>query len=242
MPASFDRTPRTGRVGTLLAGGAGAAVSISTSHGRIAVRTTAGGGTPLVLLHGASSSMAEFAPLLASRLGRDRALVALDLPGHGGSGAARDPGHSYTLDGYADAVVEVLEHLGIEEVGVLGRSLGARVGLRMAEAYPGLAGLAVLGDDAGARHLGRDPPPAAGAPAASPRIVSRADERCRRVAGADRPPAAAELAAAGLAVGGDRPFVELPAEPDRLRAELRAFLHRVDLVAPGLALGLCLAG
>lgn len=206
--------------------------SIRTSHGRIAFSTTAGAGTPLVLLHGRARCKAEFRRLMTSSVGEERTMIAIDLPGHGGSGAASDPDHTYTIEGYADAVIEVLEHLGIERAGVLGRSVGGHVGLQIACAFPGFAGLFVDPDDGRSYHsqLGAEATQTCDLPgerrasrrdhrrrtrlaedneALGPalRLVSQSDDRYRRLPHIDSAPTTADLAAVRHAVGADRPFM-----------------------------------
>lgn len=118
---------------------------VDTSHAKIAVRQTHGSGLSVLLLHGNSSSKAAFQEQMAGRIGAENHLIAIDLPGHGESGDAYDATRSYTMAGYADAAVEVLEHLGIDHAAVVGWSLGGHVGLEMATSFPGLVGLMITG-------------------------------------------------------------------------------------------------
>jgi pimeloyl-ACP methyl ester carboxylesterase len=87
-----------------------------------------GAGAPVALLHGlggAASNWVELASLLARR----HRVVAVDLPGHGGSGAlAAAP----TLDAFADRVGLLLEHEGLLPAAVVGHSAGGLIGLRLA--------------------------------------------------------------------------------------------------------------
>jgi pimeloyl-ACP methyl ester carboxylesterase len=90
----------------------------------------------VVLLHGL---------LMDARLNRGLAraltrgghrVVLLDLLGHG---ASDKPVHAaeYRLDVYAEQVVALLDHLGVERVVVGGLSLGANVALHVAARHPG---------------------------------------------------------------------------------------------------------
>ncbi|MDQ0473299.1 alpha/beta fold hydrolase [Labrys wisconsinensis] len=119
--------------------------TLETSHGRIAVRETEGGGTPILLIHGNSSSGAIFANQMAGPLGRRHRILAPDLPGHGASGDALDPVRSYSMPGYADAMTEVLKLSGIDRAIVFGWSLGGHIGLEMISRYPGLLALMITG-------------------------------------------------------------------------------------------------
>lgn len=105
----------------------------ATSHGAggpalAAVRTGsahAGGPPPLTMVHGFTQSARCWGPL-AEDLGRDRAVVAVDLPGHGGSSAV-----TADLWQAADLVA------GAGGPGdYLGYSLGGRVCLHLALAHP----------------------------------------------------------------------------------------------------------
>lgn len=118
---------------------------LETSHGAVAVHDTGSDGLPVLLVHGNSSSGAIFRNQMEGPLGRRFRLVAADLPGHGDSENARDPERTYRMEGYAEAMTEVLKLLGIERAGVFGWSLGGHVGLEMISRHPGLAGLMITG-------------------------------------------------------------------------------------------------
>ncbi|RVB41883.1 alpha/beta hydrolase, partial [Mesorhizobium sp. M7A.F.Ca.CA.001.16.1.1] len=119
--------------------------TLETSHGKIAVRETSGQGTAVMLIHGNSSSSAVFRNQLDGPLGERYHLIAPDLPGHGASGDAIDPERSYNMEGYADAMTEVLGLLGIDKAIVFGWSLGGHIGLEMIDRFPGLLGLMITG-------------------------------------------------------------------------------------------------
>jgi pimeloyl-ACP methyl ester carboxylesterase len=114
---------------------------LSTSHARIAVRETFGERLPLLLIHGPSLSKAVFNRQLESRLGRQYRMIAIDLPGHGDSSNAFDPARTYSIAGYADLALEVLEKLDIDQAAVLGCSLGGHVAFEMISSFPGIAGV-----------------------------------------------------------------------------------------------------
>ncbi len=92
------------------------------------------GGTPLVLVHGLggwAGNWRAVAPALAAGY---RVLVP-ELPGHGGSEPLRG---ARTLDPFADAVLDVLEHEEALPAAWLGHSLGALVGVHAALRRPGM--------------------------------------------------------------------------------------------------------
>ncbi len=119
--------------------------TIDTSHGKIAVRQSSGTGTPVLLIHGNSSSGAVFRNQLDGPIGDRYRLIAPDLPGHGDSADATDPDRTYNMVGYADAMTEVLQVLGVEKAVVFGWSLGGHIGLEMIDRFPGLLGLMITG-------------------------------------------------------------------------------------------------
>ncbi|KAI8623043.1 AHL acylase [Xylariaceae sp. FL1651] len=119
---------------------------IETSYGRLAIRS-AGSGTlpPVLCIHGNSSSGEIFRPVFQSNIPLTRRVIALDLPGHGESENAKDPARTYTMPAYAKAAVEVLQKLDINEVVVLGWSLGGHIGVEMLPLFPGTKGLIMVG-------------------------------------------------------------------------------------------------
>lgn len=119
--------------------------TIRTAQARIAVRETSGGGLPVVMIHGNSSCKEVFANQLEGRLGEMFRLIAIDLPGHGASGNAREPMTAYTMPGYAQTVVEVLQEMGISRAAVFGWSLGGHVAIEMMPRYPGLVSIMISG-------------------------------------------------------------------------------------------------
>ena len=147
-PAVLKLAPRAPLAIVRPRGPAGAPWSdtlIETSHAVVAVRQTLGQKLPVLLLHGNSSSKDVFRHQMESRIGAQYRLIAMDFPGHGASGAAREPLRSYNFRGYADVALEVLEKLGIDHAVVLGWSLGGHVGLEMMTSFPGMIGLMVTG-------------------------------------------------------------------------------------------------
>ena len=118
----------------------------------VRLRWFAGGeGPPLVLVHGlggAASNWVELAPELA----RANRVIAVDLPGHGGS--APLPALP-NLEPFADRLALVLEREGAHPAVVVGHSLGCVVGLRLAMRRPDLSRGLVLISAAGIGSTGR---------------------------------------------------------------------------------------
>jgi pimeloyl-ACP methyl ester carboxylesterase len=119
--------------------------TVVTSHGSLAVEESGQGGVPVLLIHGNSSCRGVFRHQLRGLLAENHRLIAFDLPGHGQSSNAPDPVRSYTLPGLADAAVELLEKLGLNEAIVFGWSLGGHIGIEMIPRFAGMRGLMITG-------------------------------------------------------------------------------------------------
>lgn len=119
--------------------------TIHTSRADIAVRTSAGTGLPLILLHGNSSCKEVFARQIEGSVGAAYNLVAIDLPGHGASSDAFDPAATYSISGYAETVLEVIAALGIKRAAIYGWSLGGHVAIDLIPRFAGLAGVMITG-------------------------------------------------------------------------------------------------
>ncbi|WP_377299358.1 alpha/beta fold hydrolase [Rhizobium sp. SGZ-381] len=103
---------------------------LETSHGRLAYSDTGGDGMPVVMVHANSLCKESFAPQIDALKDRYRVL-AIDLLGHGASSNAIEPRRSYSIPGYASAVEELLQGLGVLEFVGVGHSLGGHVVLEM---------------------------------------------------------------------------------------------------------------
>jgi pimeloyl-ACP methyl ester carboxylesterase len=88
----------------------------------------AGQGPPVIAIHGLGATKASFLPTVAA-LGPSFRVIALDLPGFGES---RKPlGAPYDARFFADAVLELLDALGLDRAHLIGNSLGGRVALEV---------------------------------------------------------------------------------------------------------------
>jgi 2-succinyl-6-hydroxy-2,4-cyclohexadiene-1-carboxylate synthase len=88
----------------------------------------------IVLLHGFTGSKDSWQTLRRA-LGRRRRVVAVDLPGHGGTAASADPSAD-SLAGTAALIVQTLDSIDIRRFSLLGYSLGGRIALGLALEHP----------------------------------------------------------------------------------------------------------
>jgi pimeloyl-ACP methyl ester carboxylesterase len=95
----------------------------------------------LVLIHGLMGTAATFLPLLAE-VADDRHVIALDLPGAGGS--ERDPNMGASLAKVTESVLKALDALELESPIFVGHSHGGSVALYLAASYPDRASGLVL--------------------------------------------------------------------------------------------------
>lgn len=105
--------------------------------------TRTGSGKPLLLVHGLGGS-AQSWQTIAPDLAKNRALVALTLPGHGGEPAESDSG---TFGGLVRSVETFLQQNALIGVDMAGSSMGARLVLELARR--GVAGNVVALDPGG---------------------------------------------------------------------------------------------
>ena len=103
----------------------------STRHGRIHY-LEAGTGSPLLLLHSNGCSAHEYIASMPG-LAAEHRCIAWDMPGHGDS--ERSPRHLRVID-YADAVIALMDALGIARAHVCGASIGGMVCIALGARAP----------------------------------------------------------------------------------------------------------
>lgn len=96
--------------------------------------------TPMVFVSGLAMSNRYLVPCLRE-LGRERYVLAPDLPGVGGSTGA---GHRMTMAELADWLKDYLDTIGVPRAVVAGHSLGVQVVVELAARHPGSVEAAVL--------------------------------------------------------------------------------------------------
>jgi len=92
-----------------------------------------GAGRPLVLLHGGLMTIDLNFGSMLEPLARNRQVVAVELQGHGHTADADRP---MTIEGQADDVVALLDHLDIADADLFGFSLGGLVACAVALRTP----------------------------------------------------------------------------------------------------------
>lgn len=109
-------------------------ISLATARGTLtALRSGNPDGPRLLALHGWLDNAASFVPLQPEL--KDFDLVALDLPGHGGS-AHRMPGYDYVFVDWIHDVLDVLDALGWKTANLLGHSMGGAIATMVAAGAP----------------------------------------------------------------------------------------------------------
>ena len=112
--------------------------------------TEAGAGPPLVLLHQSPLSGGMFLPSLKSLAVAGFRAIALDMPGYG---ASDPPPGRQSVEAHAEALVGILDALGLDRVHLLGHHTGASIAAAFAARHGErldrlvLNGLALLNED-----------------------------------------------------------------------------------------------
>jgi pimeloyl-ACP methyl ester carboxylesterase len=112
---------------------------VKTALGYIHYRT-AGTGEPVMLFHINQQSSALMLELMQALAPKFR-VVAMDYPSHGHSDPV--PGQPGFAD-YAACAIEVMDHLKITQVSVLGEAVGAGVSIHLANTWPDRVNKVVL--------------------------------------------------------------------------------------------------
>ena len=101
----------------------------------------AGSGPPLVIMHPSPSSSASMTASITA-FSDIFTCIALDTPGYGLSDDIVDD--PTELWGYADALIQILDALGIQQTCVYGAATGAQIGIQFARKYPGRTAFLML--------------------------------------------------------------------------------------------------
>ena len=101
---------------------------------------------PIVLLHGTSASLHTWDGW-AAELSKTRRVIRFDLPAFGLTGP--HPQNDYSIDGYVNFVIAVMDKLGVQRFALAGNSLGGQIAWATAVAAPTRVSALVLVDAGG---------------------------------------------------------------------------------------------
>ncbi len=104
-------------------------------HDRVEYTDYGGGDKWVVLIHGQLMPRRMHQPLARAIASEGFHVVTVDLLGHGRSDRPVDP-KEYSMTAFGEQVVALLDHLGAAQAVVGGTSLGANVGLEVADIAP----------------------------------------------------------------------------------------------------------
>ena len=93
-----------------------------------------GHGAPVLLVHGLGSSTRDW-EYQVPELARHYRVIALDVRGHGRSDKPRE---RYSIQGFAEDVAALIEHLQLAQVHLVGISMGGMIGFQLGVDRPEL--------------------------------------------------------------------------------------------------------
>ena len=126
---------------------------LSLTSGRVRVSRHGSAQAPLVILvHGLSAHMHSFDTIIEKLADQNLQLVAVDLRGRGRSEIT--PAGTYGLDAHSRDVLEIASLLGAEQFDLIGWSMGALIGIGIANLAPQRLRRLVLIDHAGKMDAG----------------------------------------------------------------------------------------
>lgn len=112
-------------------------------------------GVPVLLIHGSMGSLHMWEDW-ARELGKRAHIFSVDLPGHGLTGAW--PRDEYTVEAYSDFIEVLIDNLHLDNVVLVGHSLGGAVAWNFAATRPDRVTRLVLVDAAGYPRQAGDAP------------------------------------------------------------------------------------
>jgi 2-succinyl-6-hydroxy-2,4-cyclohexadiene-1-carboxylate synthase len=93
-----------------------------------------GEGFPLLMLHGFTGDSSTWQPFY-DQWGNHSKLIVPDILGHGKTESPNDA-ERYRIECVAEDLIEIIDQLGVEQVDLLGYSMGGRLALGFAILYP----------------------------------------------------------------------------------------------------------
>jgi pimeloyl-ACP methyl ester carboxylesterase len=101
-----------------------------------------GEGPDVLLIHGLGATKSSWLDLAASLVQQGNRVIVPDLPGFGAS--SKPARGSYTAPWFAEAMLQLMDALGVEQADIVGNSLGGRVAIELALRHPERVGALVL--------------------------------------------------------------------------------------------------
>ena len=114
--------------------------TIATCWGEMAYFDSGDSGCPLLFLHGTGCDASDWMPVI-EKLPSEQRCIAPDFRGHGQSAVPTQP---FTLGSLADDVLHLTDFLEIQELVIVGHSLGGMVAMEVARHSSCVVGLVLL--------------------------------------------------------------------------------------------------
>lgn len=123
--------------------------TIETSQGKIALLDSnpdfKSEDPVIVFIHGHCTNKEFFKYQLGCPLFANYRLIALDLPGYGKSAPPKEAQNIYSFPGFASIVAEIIQIMKLNNIVIVGWSLGGHVALELTSYLPQLQGLLITG-------------------------------------------------------------------------------------------------
>ena len=113
---------------------------LQTSWGEITFADSGGSGCPLLFLHGTGCDSTDWMTVIDNLPLQQRG-ITVDFRGHGKSSVPAEP---FTIKDLVSDVIHFINSLGLQELILVGHSLGGMVAISVANQCPQVAGLVLL--------------------------------------------------------------------------------------------------
>lgn len=118
---------------------------IGIDSGTICYRDNELDGPAILFIHGNSLSQSIFDKQFSGGLAERYRLLAIDLPGHGGSDWSDNSKEIYTIPGFASAITNFIDVLGLRDLIVVGVSLGGHIAIEATTMCDRIKGILISG-------------------------------------------------------------------------------------------------
>ena len=99
----------------------------------------------ILFIHGNSLNTNTFQNQFSDTQLNQYRLIAIDLPGHGDSATSTTPEETYSVPNYAELIVAFVSSLNLENVILVGHSLGGHIAIEASEQIKQCNGLVIFG-------------------------------------------------------------------------------------------------